>query len=232
MSIRRIIMLVGLLAPMLVTGTSHAAEPGFYIGASGGQSELDQNANHFGYNGAYNIELNDNDTGWKAYLGYNFFPWLGVEGGYVDFGSFSQTVFADRVDADLSGWEGFLVGTMPVGPVDLFVKAGAINLKSEIDISNQGSANENDTQFAYGAGIAYNYGAWGLRLEAEGYDDNKIYDFYFLSGGITYHFGVSEPAPARSRRRSRPLLPHVPMQTPMAFAMLMTSAPAARRELE
>lgn len=195
MSFSKTLLLAGLLVPALVAGTAHAAEPGFYIGASGGQTQVDQNANEFGYNGPFNIKLDDDDTGWKAYVGYNFFPWLGVEGGYVDFGNVSKTVFTDQVDVDLSGWETFVVGTLPVGPVDLFIKAGAIDLRSELSVSNQGSDNSNDTQFAYGAGVAYNYGNWALRLEAEGYDDNEIYDFYFLSGGITYRFDFDKPAP-------------------------------------
>jgi len=178
-----------------MTGTSYAAEEGIYIGASGGQTEVDQNAAHYGYGGPYNVEIRDDDTGWKAYLGYNFFPWLGVEGGYVDFGSVSRSLFEQNIDVDFSGWDGFVVGRLPVGPVDVFVKAGAIAMKTELDVNTAGSQNDNDTQFAYGAGIAYNYGNWSLRAEAEAFDDNTIDDFYFVSGGITYTF-APRPAPA------------------------------------
>jgi outer membrane protein OmpA-like peptidoglycan-associated protein len=195
MSIRKTVVLASVLSSALLAGSIQAAEPGLYLGASGGQTWVDEDANNFGYNGPYNINLDDQDTGWKAYLGYNFLPWLGVEGGYVDFGGVSQTVFQDKVDADFTGVEAFVVGSLPVGPVDLFLKAGVIDLKTDLDVSNQGSDSQNDTQLAYGAGIAYTYGHWGLRLEAEGYDDNEPYDFFFLSGGITYHFGGDEPAP-------------------------------------
>ncbi len=87
-----------------------------------------------------NIKYDDDETGWKAYLGYQFLPWLGVEAGYVDFGEFTGDNFGrghrtcGRFDADLdlSAWEGFLVGTLPIGPVDLFAKVGAADIQAEV----------------------------------------------------------------------------------------------------
>jgi outer membrane protein OmpA-like peptidoglycan-associated protein len=222
MSSNKTLALAALLAPALVIGSAYAAEPGFYIGASGGQTTVDQDAKDFGFNdnnlnnilvvnplegglsGARDFKIDDNDWGWKAYLGYQFLPWLGVEAGYVDFGGVSNSFYNSaggslRTDVDLNGWEGFLVGTIPIGPVDLFAKVGAIDLKVDGKVNaggpnigqyqNSGSS-ENDTQLAYGVGAAYNFGKghWGLRVEAEGYDDNEVEDFYFLSAGITYRF--------------------------------------------
>lgn len=187
----------------------HAAEPGFYIGASGGQTTVDQDAKDLGidtgFSGIDNFNIDDDDMGWKAYLGYQFLPWLGVETGYVDFGSVSNSRRANngnrvKAQADLTGWTGFLVGTLPIGPVDLFAKVGAIGLELDGDIDVNGSKrsnNETDTQLAYGIGAAYNFGDghWGLRVEAEGFDDNEVDDFYFLSAGITYRFFSDKVAP-------------------------------------
>jgi len=196
MFISRLTALTALFALSVIAGTAHAVEPGFYLGASGGQTNVDMDANDFGFNGDRNFKIDDDDTGWKAYLGYNFVPWLGIEAGYIDFGSASKNFGGNNVHLDLDGWEGFLVGTLPIGPVDLFAKAGAIDLKSEIDTGNFGTNEETDTKFAYGVGLAYNIGHWGLRVEAEGYDDNEVDDFYFLSAGVTYHFFSEKPAPA------------------------------------
>jgi OmpA-OmpF porin, OOP family len=98
------------------------------------------------------------------------------------------------------------VGTLPIGPVDLFAKVGAIGLTLDGKVNAggpsiaqyQNSGSENDTQLAYGVGAAYNFGAghWGLRVEAEGFDDNEVDDFYFLSAGITYRFFSDKVAPA------------------------------------
>ena len=215
----RKLALAAALAPMLLAGASHAAEPGFYLGASGGQTTVDKDAKDLGLDTSsitalQNFEIDDSDTGWKAYLGYQFLPWLGIEGGYVDLGSASKTRtvtnasgtdFRANGNADFTGWEGFLVGTIPIGPVDLFAKVGGANLKVDGNVnvtnldtseSNRTSGNDNDAQLAYGVGAAYNFGKghWGLRVEAEGYDDNEVDDLYFISAGIVYRF-FEDPAP-------------------------------------
>jgi OmpA-OmpF porin, OOP family len=192
---RKQTVLAALLAPALLAGAAYAAEPGFYVGASGGQSFIDKD---FGDN---NYTVDDDETGWKAYLGYQFLPWLGVEAGYVDFGSYSSDNLFEGTnfdaDVDLSAWEGFLVGSLPVGPVDLFAKVGAADITEEVQTRNFGQDSENDTQLAYGIGAAYNFGKghWGLRVEAEGYDDNEVDDFYFVSAGITYRFFSDKAEP-------------------------------------
>jgi OmpA-OmpF porin, OOP family len=193
MFINKNLALAALLAPALAIGSVYAAEPGFYLGASGGQSFIDDEY------GDQDYKIDDDETGWKAYLGYQFLPWLGVEAGYVDFGSYSSDQLFGIGDAelDLSAWEGFLVGTLPIGPVDLFAKVGAADLQYEVDTQNFGTDSDNDTQLAYGVGAAYNFGKghWGLRAEAEGYDDDEVDNFYFVSAGITYRFFSDPVAP-------------------------------------
>ena len=203
MSAIRKILLLCVFAPALSISPSFAVEPGFYIGASGGQTSVDMDASDFGIDRDSNFNIDEDDTGWKAYLGYNFTSWLGVETGYVDFGGASDQFRGTNYDLDVTGWDGFLVGTLPLGPVDLFAKAGAIDLQADLNYGNS-KENDDDQQFAYGVGMAYNIGHWGLRVEAEGFDDNEVDDFYFLSAGITYHFfrdkeepvAAAEPAPA------------------------------------
>jgi outer membrane protein OmpA-like peptidoglycan-associated protein len=195
MSIRNKAMLAVFLAPTLLAGAANAVEPGFYLGASGGQTTIDVNAKDYGFNGNDHFKIDDNDVGWKAYLGYNFVPWLGVEAGYIDLGGASKNFNGNHAHLDFTGWEGFLVGTLPLGPVDLFAKAGAIDIKSQLDTQNFGTSDQTNTKFAYGVGAAYNIGHWGLRVEAEGYDDNEVSDVYFLSAGVTYHFFNDKPAP-------------------------------------
>jgi len=197
MFINKKLALAALLAPALAIGSAYAAEPGFYLGASGGQSFIDDEYTD-------NIEFDDDETGWKAYLGYQFLPWLGVEAGYADFGTFSgdnvrvggRNLNTDA-ELDLSAWQGFLVGSLPIGPVDLFAKVGAADLQGEVDNARFGTEQDNDTQLAYGVGAAYNFGDghWGMRVEAEGYDDDEVDNFYFVSAGITYRFFSDPVAP-------------------------------------
>lgn len=195
----RKVALLGLFVPVLLIGIAQAAEPGFYIGGSVGQTTVDKDANDFGYKGDYspgpgspavprNFKIDDDDTGWKAFIGYQYLNWLGFEGGYVDFGGASDKYQGTNVDVDITGWDGFMVLSLPLGSWDLFAKVGAINLKTDLNVGSS-SDDDNDVQLAYGAGIAYNFGHWSIRAEAEGFDDNEVDDFYFLSAGLSYRFG-------------------------------------------
>lgn len=197
MTIRMKTVLATLIAPAFA-GTAHAADMGLYFGGSVGQttakasatvatSAITSNTFHF----------DNDDTGYKAFVGFNFLPFLGVEGGYVDFGSPSDDAnfLGVRVngDVDATGWEAFVVGTLPIGPVDLFIKGGAI--ESSIDLKVHSNFlggrsfkdSESNEMAAYGAGAAFNFGKFGVRVEAEGYDVDKLDDLYFVSLGATYH---------------------------------------------
>jgi OOP family OmpA-OmpF porin len=189
MSIRKAIV-TSLVVPALAAGAAaHAAvEIGPYIGASVGQTTAKADV------GTFNFDKQE--TGYKLYGGFNFLPWLGVEGGYVDFGnpSDSANTLAGGIDgdADLTGWQAFLVGTLPLGPVDVFVKAGGI--AADFNLKLHGSAlptniseSDSDSMFAYGAGVAYSFGKFAVRVEAEGYDVDTLDDLYLISAGLTYH---------------------------------------------
>ncbi len=188
--------LAAVLVPAVMAGAAQAAQPGFFIGGSLGQTTIDQDAGDLGYSGNNTFKIDADDTAWKTYLGYNFSNWLGIEGGYVDFGSFSKTIRNDTVRVDPTGWDAFLVANLPVGPVDLFAKVGGISLKTSVDTQTFGSDDNSDGQLAYGVGAAYNVGHFAFRVEAEGFDNNEVDDFYVLSAGVTYSFGADKPAPA------------------------------------
>lgn len=177
MMFKKKMALAALLAPAFAAGTAHAAETGFYFGGSVGQTTIKID----------DFNLDADDTGWKAFAGFNFLPWLGVEGGYVDFGSPSDNSLGQSVDIDLTGWQAFLVGNLPLGPVDLFVKAGGIEAKADLHVSGLGTEDDSDEYAAWGAGAAFNFGKFAVRAEYEGYDADNVDDWYILSLGLTYH---------------------------------------------
>jgi OOP family OmpA-OmpF porin len=191
-------VLATLIAPAFVAGAAQAAEPGFYLGGSVGQSTAKASAGIDDGEGGFNtFHFDKTETGYKAFVGFNFLPFLGVEGGYVDFGSpEDHAVFGIQSidgEVDATGWEAFLVGTLPIGPVDLFVKAGGIEASFDLKVhDNLGTGqtfkdSESNEMFAYGAGAQWNIGKFGIRVEAEGYDVSKLDDLYFISLGATYH---------------------------------------------
>jgi OOP family OmpA-OmpF porin len=198
MTIIRKLALSALLATSLAAGTAYSAEPGFYLGGAVGQARLDTDAKDLGYKGDEgNYTLKDDSSAWKAFIGYNWgvLPWLnvGLEGGYKDLGNFRQNTPNGTLRADPAGWDAFVVGSVPVGPVDLFAKVGGIALNRDVNSPQFGQDDDDDNQLAYGVGVAYNVGHLGLRLEAEGFDDNEMDDFYMISAGLTYHFFSPKP---------------------------------------
>ena len=199
MNMTKKLALTAMLATTFVAGTAQAAEPGFYLGGAFGQARLEADAKDFGYNGEGDrFTVKDDDGAWKAFIGYNWsvLSWLnvGLEGGYKDFGNFRQDTRNGTVRADPTGWDAFLVGSIPVGPVDLFAKVGGIALNRDINTPQFGQDDDDDNQLAYGVGLAYNVGHLGFRVEAEGFDDNEVDDFYMISAGVTYHFFSPKPA--------------------------------------
>lgn len=195
MNFSKNLALATVLAPALVIGVANAAQPGLYLGAGVGQANMDKDSDDLDYKGNNDFKISDEDTAWKAYLGYNFLPWLGVEAGYVDFGDFRKDVNGSKLRVDANGWDAFVVASLPLGPVDLFAKVGGIALTNDVNASQFGSDSDSDTQLAYGAGIAYNVGRFSFRVEAEGFDDNEVDDFYLVTAGVTYRLSADKPAP-------------------------------------
>ncbi len=198
MNISKKLALTALLAASLVTGAAYAAEPGLYLGGSYGQTNVDQDASDFGYKDD-NRKFDDDASAWKFFVGYNWsvLSWLnvGLEGGYKNFGQLrtNTAIPGEKLRADPTGWDGFVVGTIPIGPVDVFAKVGGIALNRDVNYLGQ-QDDEDDNQLAYGVGVAYNFGHLAFRVEAEGFDDNEVDDFYMVSAGFTYHFRSPKPA--------------------------------------
>jgi outer membrane protein OmpA-like peptidoglycan-associated protein len=199
------------MAPIFAAGTASAAQEGFYVGAGAGQTTAKASTGPVLVSTPPDVfntfHFDQDETGYKGFVGYNFLPWLGVEGGYVELGNPSQNWSAGttsvEAEVDANGWEGFLVGYLPLGPVDIFAKVGGI--ASNIDLKLKDSVVGQPTQhfsesdsngmWAYGGGLAYNFGHWSLRAEYEGYDVNKLDDLYLVSGSLTYRIGGDKPKP-------------------------------------
>jgi OmpA-OmpF porin, OOP family len=226
----RVIFALG-VAATVAAASALAAEEGFYIGGSYGQSTAKGDTgpvlvatppptfNTFHYD--------KDETGWKAFAGYTFLPWLGVEGGYVDLGhgqkNFRSALASAQGEVDANGWEGFLVGYLPIGPIDIFGKLGgiesSIDFKVKATVAGQPTQHNNESEsngmFAYGGGLQYRFGHWAVRAEYEGYDVSKLDDLYFISAGLTYTFFHKEkpvpvaatPTPAPAPKAAPPPAP-------------------------
>lgn len=164
------------------------ADGGWYIGGSTGLAavEFDVNDSDGGVAG-----FDDDETAWKLYGGYIVdLPLvdLGVEGGYVDFGSPSDGFPGFRASADISGVNLWGVAGIDVGPLGLFGKLGAVGW--DLDGRTTGIVNQrfddSGTDIGYGLGAKFMLFSFELRAEYERYEIEDGFDM--ISVGANWVF--------------------------------------------
>jgi opacity protein-like surface antigen len=150
---------------ILAPTTSRAAADeasGLYIGAGVGQSDVDTSC---AVPGGVTTSCDTTNTAWKAYLGYQFNKWIGLEGGYVKFGDVNASglVGSTPVSAQTQTWgvPVYAVGSIPI-PLDsagkykisVLGKLGAIYWDQQRNSSLPGnSGSGTGWDFAWGAGV-------------------------------------------------------------------------------
>ena len=188
MRISKVLGVILAIAACGASGAAFADNPlnplGFYVGAGVGESQNRSDDSRYGYPGYYN----DTQFAWQALLGIRPIHLLGIEAEYIDFGQPSRHHGFN--DVNVSGTDShpraaalFGVGYLPV-PVpflDVFVKAGAARLQTNVtDFAQQPCAaggpcpyfvpfsrhTVTDTRVAYGAGVQSQF-PFGLIVRGE-----------------------------------------------------------------
>jgi len=181
-------LLCGLVA------ASQASAQGFYIGGSVGQSSFDDDNAVPGLITSGTVD--DKDTGFKIYGGYQFNRNFGLELAWVDLGkaSYSGTFLGLPVTGGTvkaSGLNISAVGTLPLGSgFALFGKAGLFAWESEANDVTGGvpfSGKEDGTDLSIGVGASYDFTKnFAIRAEWERF--KAVGDIDLLSVGIVYKF--------------------------------------------
>jgi opacity protein-like surface antigen len=166
----------------LCGGSAIAADNGFYLGASLGQSNVQLEEQSLKFDGT--------DTAYKIIAGFRPLDWLGVEMNYVDFGNPDDSIGNATIKSDGNGVSAFAIGFLAVGPVDLFVKGGLINWDATIKSPSLPalSVDDSGTDFAYGAGVQFRFLSLSVRGEYEVFDIGSLDDANLLSVGVTWTF--------------------------------------------
>jgi OOP family OmpA-OmpF porin len=165
--------------------STQAADNGFYLGASVGQSSTEYDQSLAGEDFSFDASA----TGFKAIAGWRFLDWLAVEGNYVDLGSGDDNVLGERIETDIDGVSLSAVGFLPVGPVDLFARVGAINWNADLEAPGLGiSGSDDGTDFTYGIGAQFRVWSLSLRAEYERFDISDADNVDMVSLGVTWTF--------------------------------------------
>jgi hypothetical protein len=178
---------VTLLALGGISSVSYAEEnpSGLYVGAGIGQfnvqiDDINQTDNAI-------QRLDDDDAAWKAFVGYRFNRFIAVEGAYLDLGKPNGRSSASGSSGDyrlrVKGFAPYVIGTLPLGPVELFGKAGYyfydVDLRVDIDdpLAPDIDSSKSDEDFIYGVGVgATFFDHLNARLEYERVDSSVIDD--------------------------------------------------------
>jgi OOP family OmpA-OmpF porin len=173
---------LGLTAGM----AAHAdVQPGFYMGAGFGTTKVGDDA--------FGSSVDDSDTGFKVFGGYDFNQNFAVEVSYFDLGEASgsfEDIDFGRIDFDagISGFSASAVGTLPVSDMfSVFAKLGFASYDVDAHVTvagfGSGSGSTSESDMVYGVGGALGFGQFGLRLEYEAINvDNGDANMISLSG--------------------------------------------------
>jgi OOP family OmpA-OmpF porin len=201
-----------LLAISAALGVSsvQAADTGFYVGGSLGQSKInDFSGSDIDADLATNYSIisttstDDTDTGWKVFAGYQFMKYLAVEGAYVGSGKFKANSIvtspsAGIVDTEIKtdAWTISALGILPLGDsFSLFGRVGVNFWSADISATGSGgggtaaySESDDGTDWVYGVGAAYKFtDNFSVRGEWERYDFGDG-DADLLSAGVSWSF--------------------------------------------
>jgi OOP family OmpA-OmpF porin len=176
---------VAMAAAGLFSAGTQAADNGIYLGASVGQSGTEYQDSIQGND----LDFDASSTGFKAIAGWRFLDWLAIEGNYVDLGSGDDRVLGEQIESDINGVSLSAVGFLPVGPVDLFARVGAINWNADLKAPGLGiNGSDDGTDLTYGIGAQFRVWSLSLRAEYEQFDISDADNVDLISVGVTWTF--------------------------------------------
>jgi len=182
---RKPLSMIGMAAIFLTGLPAYSADNGFYVGGSLGQAgvEFDQAID------GLDADFDSSATAFKLIGGWRFIDWLSVEANYVDLGSADDKVLGEKLESDVSGVSLSAVGFLPVGPVDLFARIGAVNWEADLEapaLDIRGS--EDGTDLTYGVGAQFRVWSLSIRGEYEIFDIADADSVDLFSIGVTWTF--------------------------------------------
>jgi OOP family OmpA-OmpF porin len=161
-------------------------QPGFYVGAGVGTTKVSDDA----FDGS---GIDDSDTGFKLFGGYDFNQNFAVEVSYLDLGEASISDAGDSLTVGVTALTASAVGRLPVS--DMFALYGKLgyasyDVKARFSVAGfgSGSGSDSDSDLIYGVGGALSFGGnFEARLEYEALNVDGG-DLNMISIGALYRF--------------------------------------------
>ena len=147
---------------------------GFYLGGGVGDfsSAVDE-INSLDDVDDVGIDFSDGDNATKLFAGWKFNQFFAVQGDFVDFGESSGAVSPSvRGTSDVQGLSTSVVGTLPLGPIELFARVGMMFYEVDLNLTGGRFVDESGEDLVWGAGLGFDVldDRLNLRLEYEEID--------------------------------------------------------------
>jgi hypothetical protein len=149
---------------------------GLYLGLGIGDfsTRLDSDITNIDAN---DLDFNSNDDALKAFVGWRFNRFFAVQLDYTDFGRTNAQLAAGNISADTKGVTPSVVGTLPLGPVELFVRGGMIFYDLKVNSNTSNLVDDSGHDPVFGAGIGLTVAKrLNLRAEYERIEINNLND--------------------------------------------------------
>ncbi|HET7925563.1 MAG TPA: porin family protein [Rhodanobacteraceae bacterium] len=122
------------------------------------------------------IDFSDSDNALKLFGGWRLNDYVSFQGDFVDFGQSSGFV-APSVSgtSDVQGFAPSIVGTLPIGPVELFGRIGMMFYELDLNLTGGRVIDESGEDLVWSAGIGIDVlDRLNLRLEYEQIDIERL----------------------------------------------------------
>jgi hypothetical protein len=125
-------------------------EEDFYIGAALGNfsSEIDDIDDA-------DFDFDEDESASRIFGGWRFNNFFSVQVDRYDFGEASNAAGLLNVSTDTKGWAPQVVGTLPVGPIELFLRGGILFYNVDVSLDGDELFDESGKDPVYAAGIGF-----------------------------------------------------------------------------
>jgi hypothetical protein len=122
------------------------------------------------------IDFSDSSNAMKVFAGWNFNRYFAVQGDYVDFGESSGAVSPSvQGTNDIQGLAPSIVGTIPIGPIELFGRLGVMFYEIDANLSGGRLIDDSGSDMLWSVGIGLDIlDRANLRLEYEEIDIEQL----------------------------------------------------------
>jgi opacity protein-like surface antigen len=141
--------ILAVLCSLMLSAPAFADEDsGLYLGVGLGDfsSEIDDLDD-------VDIDFDDDSDAKRIFAGWRFNPVIAAQLDYFDFGESTAASNLLDFEADAKGIAPSIVATLPLGPVELFAKAGWLFYDLEVNSGSDEIFDDSDNDLIYGGGI-------------------------------------------------------------------------------